>query len=266
MNTRKWIVYLLVMYAALTVVMQYQMNIVRSVPFFLVPLATINGFMIALLHAKERMNWNRALWLLVSAFVVSLAFESVGVLTGWVYGPYHYTDKLGYLFLGLVPLIIPVAWFMMMYPSFVISNWIVPARSPMRLVVVSAVGALIMTAWDVVMDPVMVQGGHWVWEVQGAYFGIPLQNFSGWWLTTFVTFLCFVWLAKPELPNRTEGRFDRQIIVLFIITSLGNIVGALLGGLGGAALAGFFAISPWMLIGWIQMDNKLTPHESSTLP
>ncbi|MEK6752182.1 MAG: carotenoid biosynthesis protein [Chloroflexota bacterium] len=259
MNARKWIVYLLAIYALLTVVLQYQMNVSRSLSYFLVPLTTILGFVIALLHSKERMNWNRTLRLLLSAFVVSLTFESIGVLTGWVYGPYHYTEKLGYLFLGLVPLIIPVAWFMMMYPSLVVADWIVPARSPMRFILVSALGAVIMTAWDVVMDPVMVQGGHWVWEVQGAYFGIPLQNFFGWWLTTFATFLCFVWLGKPELSNHTDGRFDRQAILLFIITSLGNIVGALFGGLGGAALAGIFAIFPWMMFGWIQMSkNKLT--------
>lgn len=255
MNTRKLIVYLLVFYALLTVVLQYQMNVTRSLPYFLVPLTTVLGFVIALLHSKERMNWSSALWLVLSTFVVSLAFESVGVLTGLVYGPYHYTEKLGYLFLGLVPLIIPVAWFMMMYPSFVVADWIVPARSPIRFVIVSAVGALVMTAWDVVMDPVMVQGGHWVWDVQGAYFGIPLQNFFGWWLTTFATFLCFVWLAKPQLPNHTDGPFDRLAILLFVTTSLGNIVGALLGGLGGAALAGFFAIFPWMLIGWIRMEK-----------
>ncbi|NTW35817.1 MAG: carotenoid biosynthesis protein, partial [Syntrophobacteraceae bacterium] len=42
-----------------------------------------------------------------------------------------------------------------------------------------------MTAWDVMMDPMMVRGQHRVWEADSAYFGIPLQNFWGWWLTTF---------------------------------------------------------------------------------
>jgi uncharacterized membrane protein len=39
---------------------------------------------------------------------------------------YHYTDKLGYKFLELVPLIIPVAWFMLSYPSFIIANRLIP--------------------------------------------------------------------------------------------------------------------------------------------
>ena len=256
MNTRKMLVYLLEVYALLTILLQYLMNVTRDIPFFLVPLTTVLGFSIALFHAKERMNWVRTLWLLAAAFVVSLTFESVGVLTGLVYGPYHYTEKLGYLFLGLVPLIIPVAWFMMMYPSFVIADWVIPAKSAWRSVLVAAVGAVIMTAWDVVMDPVMVSGGHWVWEVNGPYFGIPLQNFSGWWLTTFVTFLVFLWLGKPMLPEHSDGKFDRLVIVLFVITSLGNITGALLGGLGGAGLAGFFAIFPWMVFGWMRMEGK----------
>ena len=255
MTLRRIITFLLVFYALLTAYLEYTIGVSRSSPAFLIPLVTITGFSAALLHSSERMNWTRTLWLLASAFVVSLTFESIGVLTGLVYGPYHYTSKLGFLFLGLVPLIIPVAWFMMMYPSLVVADWLVPAQARSRSIFVAAVGALIMTSWDVVMDPVMVQGGHWVWEVNGAYFGIPLQNFFGWWLTTFVTFLVFIWLAKPSLPHTHNGNFDRLTITLFVITALGNITGALLTGLGGPALAGFFAILPWMIFGWLRMKN-----------
>jgi uncharacterized membrane protein len=61
---------------------------------------------------------------------------------------YHYTDKLGYKFLGLVPLLIPVAWFMMSYPSFIIADRLIPStwqRWP-RLLSLAAVGGLVMTA------------------------------------------------------------------------------------------------------------------------
>lgn len=254
MTLRRIITPLLVFYALITAYLHIT-GIMRSSPLFLVPLVTVSGFSIALIHSSERMNWKRTLWLLASAFVVSLTFESVGVVTGLVYGPYHYTTKLGYLFLGLVPLIIPVAWFMMMYPSLVVADWLVPAKTRSRLIFVAAVGALIMTAWDVVMDPVMVQGGHWVWDVNGAYFGIPLQNFFGWWLTTFVTFLVFFWLAKPDFPQTHDGSFDRQVILLYVITALGHIMIALFTGLGGPAMAGFFAILPWMIFGWMRMKN-----------
>ena len=252
---RKALPTLLAIYALLTVGLQYLSNAGQKFPFYLYPLSTLLGFLIALFHAATRFKWTRALWLLGSAFVVSLAFESVGVLTGLIYGPYHYTQKLGYLFLGLVPLIIPIAWFMMMYPSFVIADWIVPGRANARAVWVAAAGAIVMTAWDVVMDPVMVKIGHWVWDVNGPYFGIPLQNFFGWWLTTFVAFMVFLWLGKPLLADRSDPQFDKLTVILFCITALGSILGALSGGLGGAALAGIFAVSPWMIFGWMKMSE-----------
>jgi putative membrane protein len=255
MSPRRLIPALLVVYAVITAYLQYSIGVLQSTPAMLTPIVTLLGFSIALIHSSERLNWKSTLWLLASAFVVSLTFESVGVLTGLVYGPYHYTTKLGYLFLGLVPLIIPVAWFMMMYPSLVVADWLIPAQARSRTLLVAAAGAILMTAWDVVMDPMMVKGGNWVWDVNGAYFGIPLQNFFGWWLTTLVTFLVFFWLAKPNFPRTTNAAFDRQAIVLYAITALGSISGALLTGLGGAALAGFFAIVPWMIFGWMQMKN-----------
>ena len=112
-----------------------------------------------------------------------------------------------------------------------------------------------MTAWDLVMDPVMVRGEHWIWEVDGAYFGIPLQNFWGWWLTTFVTFLFFL-LFNGALPQPSEGNHDRLAILSYATTGLGNTIGALLVGLGGPALAGFFAMAPWVVMGWIRSFSE----------
>jgi len=109
---------------------------------FLTPVSTLVGFTFALLHAGQREGWRRALRLLALVFAVSLLFESVGVATGLVYGPYHYTNKLGSLFLGLVPYLIPVAWFMMSYPSFVIADRLIPAnwKRWQRILSVAAVG------------------------------------------------------------------------------------------------------------------------------
>ena len=80
---------------------------------------------------------------------------------------YNYTDLLGPKFLGLVPYLIPVAWFMMSYPSFVIADRLVPSdwKRWQRLLSVAAVSGLVMTAWDRIMDPVMVASGNWVWDI-----------------------------------------------------------------------------------------------------
>ena len=62
-----------------------------------------------------------------------------------------------------------------------------------------------MTAWDLSLDPLMVASGHWVWDVKGVYFGVPLQNFWGWWLTAFIVFIIY-----QETSRRPEARRCRS--------------------------------------------------------
>ena len=254
MTLRRISIALLVLFALLTI---YPIISIAAgvAPFrLLTPVATLAGFTFALLHAGQREGWSRALRLLALVFAVSLLFESVGVATGLVYGPYHYTNKLGPLFLGLVPYLIPVAWFMMSYPSFVIAERLIPAswKRWQRILCVAAVGGLVMTAWDLVMDPIMVAGGHWVWDVNGAYHGIPLQNYWGWWLTVFTTFALYQ-LASGKAVKLPEPGFDRLALVSYLVTALGVVSLSLVTNAGELALIGFFAMLPWVIAGWLKM-------------
>jgi len=251
---RKLLTALLVIYTALTIytVLSFFVGI-TYLPFF-TPLLSVLAFGFAAIHGSLRMGWKKALLLLFLTFAVSLFFESLGVATGLVYGPYHYTDKLGVKFLGLVPYLIPVAWFMMTYPSYVIASRLIPARGSVWRwqLAVAGLGALIMTAWDLAMDPMMVAGGHWEWDTQGAYFGVPLQNYWGWWLTVFITFLLFLVIsrqtpAQDELPNHS---FDRLAVVSYAVTGLSSIIVDLQTGLEGPGLVGIFAMLPWVVIAW----------------
>jgi len=83
-------------------------------PFWLMPLNTLLQWGFALAHALPTLGRRRALLLLGLTFGISLTLEAVGVATGWIYGPYAYTDRLGPRLLS-VPVLIPLAWFMMAY-------------------------------------------------------------------------------------------------------------------------------------------------------
>lgn len=247
----------LVLYALLTAYTVVNIALGRM-PFFIVaPFTTLAALTFALLHAAQREGWRRALCLLGLVFGVSLLFESLGVATGLVYGPYHYTDILGPKFLGLVPYLVPVAWYMMSYPSFVIADRLVPARWKrwQRLLAVAAIGGIVMTAWDVIMDPVMVRNGHWVWDVNGAYYGIPLQNFWGWWLTVFITYALYLWISgKNTRPAQTGS--DHLAVISYLITLLGLVIPRFFTGAADLALIGFFTMTPWVIAGWLKMvDN-----------
>jgi uncharacterized membrane protein len=255
MDLRRLALVLLILYALITAwsILGRPLGIAPSNLF--TPLVALAGFSFALVHAVQREGWQGALRLLALVFGISLLFESVGVATGWVYGPYHYTDKLGPKFLGLVPYLIPVAWFMMSYPSFVIAEWLIPSawKTWQRVLAVAAVGGLVMTAWDLIMDPMMVAGGHWVWETNGAYFGISLQNFWGWWMTVFTTYALYLWMAG-KTPRQRQARFDRLALSSYLVTALGIISGALLSGAGALGLIGIFAMMPWVIAGWLRLS------------
>ena len=220
--------------------------------FPITPISTLLAYLFAVLHAGQREGWRRAGLLVVIVFLTGLTFESIGVATGWVYGPYHYTENLGPLFLGLVPYLIPLAWTMMIYPSLVIAGRIIPGHwsGAGRGFAMAALGGVIMTAWDVAMDPMMVSGGNWVWEVQGAYFGVPLQNFWGWWLTTFIALLLYQ-VAASRIKSKPLAIPDRWAVGSYVITGTSTVVVDLLIGLGGPALAGIFSMVPWMGFGLI---------------
>lgn len=247
---------LLFTYAVLTCYSMVLAVLKTPQPFPITPVSTLLAFGFAILHAAQREGPRRAFLLAILVFLTGLTFESIGVATGWIYGPYHYTDQLGLKFLGLVPFLIPLAWTMMMYPALVIAESLAPRgfSGGKRWIWVAAVGGVVMTAWDVAMDPMMVFSGNWVWDVPGAYFGVPLQNYWGWWLTTFVA-LGLYQVGAHWLADRPAGISNQWAVWAYLITALSTVFVDLAFGLEGPAVAGFFAVIPWMLIGFVRVSK-----------
>jgi uncharacterized membrane protein len=103
------------------------------------------------------------------------------------------------------------------------------------------------------MDPAMVAEGNWVWDKGGAYFGIPLQNFWGWWLTVFTTFALYLWwFGKTD--RSTDARFDRLALLSYLVTAAGIVLATLLSRTWDIALIGFFAMLPWVVAGGLKLS------------
>ncbi len=80
---------------------------------------------------------------------------------------------------------------MMIYSSWTVARALVQGintASFSGVTAQAAIAALVMTSWDLVMDPGMAAAGNWVWERGGAYFGVPSRNYAGWLLTTFLIY------------------------------------------------------------------------------
>jgi len=58
--------------------------------------------------------------------------------------------------------------------------------------------------------------GYWIWEQEGFYYGVPLLNFAGWYLTALV--LSF--LTQLFLPHTPFKRGQLLVPVLVLTTTL----------------------------------------------
>lgn len=237
--------------------------------YLLVPLL-LGGF--SLSHAIYKLGLRHALVFVALAASISLAFEAVGVATGAIYGPYHYTDKLGPQAFG-VPLIVPVSWFMVIYPSYTLANYLAdgcmvskPRPSPARLIGLTTLSAMLMTAWDLAVDPQMVMYGHWVWHVEGAYFGIPVQNFVGWLATTLTVYLVYR-VLESRWPPRPQGAaspaFDRLPLIVYVLLASGYTIGYALLGQPALALVALFAMGTPCLIALLRAPAQVTARRNS---
>jgi putative membrane protein len=170
----------------------------------------------ALTHCAVQQGWWRTGVFFGVSAIVSYVMEELGVRSGLVFGTYHYGDLLGPK-LGHVPVIIPLAWFMMIYPAWMVARELlrgVDGRSVAGVTAVAIAAAFVMTGWDVVMDPGMAAGGNWVWEKGGAYFGVPRHNYLGWLLTTFLVYWIVGLLGRRVLPAAGASRWFEALPVI----------------------------------------------------
>lgn len=134
-----------------------------------------------------------AVVLLVGAGGVGLVAEAVGVSTGFPFGEYAYAGTLGPQVLG-VPAVVPAAWLMMAWPTLLAGRAVVDllrARfGPVPGWAAVPLGAWALAAWDLSLDPQMVEAGHWAWAHPDPALpgipGIPLTNYAGWVLVALV--------------------------------------------------------------------------------
>jgi putative membrane protein len=188
--------------------------------------------------------WGWRVTLKTALLVMGLAWliEFTGSTTGYPFGAYHYTDLMQPQ-IGGVPILIPLAWLMMLPPAWVVARRIAGPHSRLAFIGWSA---LAMTTWDLFLDPQMVAWGLWVWAQPDGYFGIPWINFLGWLLASAL--ITAVVRPRP-LPTR-------PLVLIYAITwpleSLGLFF---FWGLPGPALVGFAGMGSLLWLAF--MKRKL---------
>lgn len=160
-----------------------------------------------LVHGARRFGVRASVVFFVAAVLLSSLFEALSIATGFPFGFYTHSAAMGPK-LFQVPLIVGPSFFAGCYLAWTLANALLgePRGRNDRwwTLAVPIVAAFIVVAWDLCQDPLgATVDKRWIYPHGGAFFGVPLSNFLGWYLVTWTIFQSFaVYLAT----SRTELR------------------------------------------------------------
>jgi putative membrane protein len=184
--------------------------------FFMIAFFTIIIFLFALWHSIVKLGIKNALIFLFLSGLASFFAEVIGVNFGYAFGSYSYSELLGPRILG-VPILVFLMWIAIIYVAYQVSehitNFRFTAKTPFLIRVWISFWSALLTsqavaAWDLALDPIATNLNWWIWTKRGEYFGVPIENFIGWIVISFVAvFIYKLFFEKEKLEREEETNF-----------------------------------------------------------
>ncbi len=156
--------------------------------------------------------------------------ESVSLRTGFPFGRYYFTDVMGPKIFQL-PVLLALAYLGIGYVAWILALLILgyvdkPIYGTCTLAL-PLLASLIMVAWDLSMDPDWsTLDRAWIWQSGGGYFGVPVSNFFGWFLTSYLYYQAFALYcrANPAAAAPSRQGFWLPAILTYAVCALGNLL------------------------------------------
>lgn len=235
----------------------------------------------ALIHGARIYHSRGILVFTTLCLGVGTLFESVSLRTGFPFGHYSFTDLMGPKLFDL-PILLALAYVGMGYLSWVLGLAILGCQnetlSGKNIVLLPLAASFGMTAWDLSMDPVWADIDHaWVWRDGGSYYGVPISNFFGWFLTVYIFYQLFALYLRNRVTIPSQTAHWRVAILFYAISAAGNLLvvaPAFLGGvfvdsagkrwmipdiLWASRLVSIFLMMPLSLFAWVRAARAVEP-------
>jgi uncharacterized membrane protein len=192
-----------------------------------------------------------------------------------------FTDLMGPKVFGL-PILLALAYLGMGYLSWVLGLVILECQdkplSGRQIVLWPLAASFIMTVWDLAMDPVWADIDHaWVWRGGGLYYGVPISNFFGWFLTVYIFYQFFALYLRNRVNTPLPTSHWRLAILFYAACAAGNLLVVAPSSLGGvfvdaagkrwiipdilrtSRFVSIFLMMPLALIAWVKAARPVEP-------
>ena len=145
----------------------------------------------------------------ILTFIISWTTETLSIAYGFPFGNYHYSDILGFK-LGTVPLMIMIAYFITGYLAWTLSSTFLgnfgKSIEKRNVLLLPFIAGFIMVMWNFCFDPILSTiHATWIWEDGGYYFGVPLSNYFGWYLTVYLIYQVYALYLYKFVANDELG-------------------------------------------------------------
>lgn len=187
------------------------MVIGEDVYFICLSLWAVSGFLMLFFHAYPMYGWKKCVGIVLIGCIVSLFFESMGCNFGIFFSKYIYTDYIpGPKLFGFN------VYSMIAYGIGVYLLWAVVKAAfgqygrPMTkkdIFLMPILGSVLFVTADYATDPILstIHQTH-IWEKPGVYYGIPWQNYMGWYVMAYAIYFCialYIYFAEKneKLPK-----------------------------------------------------------------
>lgn len=192
------------------------------------------GVLLLVLTVRSRLRWLPAA---AAVYLLSFVAEHVGTGYGFPFSGYEYTGLLGPKLLGRVPYLIPLSWFVMAAPAWVLARASFPETRQWLPRIAQA--SFLLVLWDLALDPAMsFLAPYWVWENPGAFYGMPWVNLVGWVGTGMVLMAALEFLqARLDWAGDISVGWVLAYYLTVLAMPLGMVTAAGLWGAVGLTLA-----------------------------
>jgi uncharacterized membrane protein len=224
---------------------------------------------------RRVLGWKRLGIYAGTAFAVAAVSENASVVWGVPYTKYTFNPALRgeELWLGDVPLAVPLSYTFVMYFAFSAARAVV--AGPWRTAPPHKVGAyglgVVFATWSTwTLDPVSQRGAHWYlgelfeYAGDGFWFGLPLGSQAGWLCVSALLCGVLAFLTRRDEPVPVRPRANPLLACagVFLVQVLHvSIVAVAIGEhtLGAAGLLIWLPVAGVVALLWPQLKPPQPP-------
>ncbi|MCE5213504.1 MAG: carotenoid biosynthesis protein [Methanobacterium sp.] len=203
-------------------------------------IAPLSGLFIILLalpsyYAVYRwLGLKKSILVLFILSIYAILIETLALITGFPYSPFHYNHLIGYQIGDYTPYTVPFAY----VPIFLGCLYLASIKTSNKIIFILYSGFFVLIT-DLMLDPAAVALNFWTYQTSGMFYGVPLMNFLGWIITGGIASLISLILVNDIFEDKPRAMVSSLFMILVFWSGVCIFLELYIPGIIGIILFGY---------------------------